>query len=56
MGMLEDLIAQLDALDGREVTVTQKAPRSTPSPRDIDRIHEGLLRKQRESGSLGLNQ
>lgn len=52
------LTEQLDAIDGRTVTVTQEVAGSSLdslTDEDIDRIHEGLLRKQR-AGSLGLNE
>ena len=53
---LDALARMLDELDGRVVTVTrQTGPgRGGLSEKDIDEIHQGLLKKQR-AGSLGLN-
>lgn len=48
------LIDMLDMLDGRSVTV--RVYGAGVHGADIDRIHEGLLRKQRATGSLGLNE
>lgn len=56
MAWLESLSSQLSDLDGRAATISVHSPELDVPDQTIDRIHEGLLRKQRRSGSLGLNE
>lgn len=45
MGMLEDLIAQLDALDGREVTVVQRDAGKSVDDALVEKVVARLNRK-----------
>lgn len=50
------LLRALDELDGKEVTVKVRAERHGSDEEEADRIHRLLLKKQRATGSLGLNE
>lgn len=52
---LDDLEQRLSGLTATPVVVPSAGQMRAPTDDDIDRIHEGLLRKQR-AGSLGLNE
>lgn len=53
MKSFKDMLAELTSKP-HEIKVVAKAVE--PTPAQVDAIHRALLKKQRQSGSLGLNQ